>query len=95
VAGQSAGAAALRGRRPDRGGGAALVGLRVRDAAGAGIGTITEVLHLPGQDLLAVARPGDGELLVPFVRPIVPEVDVAGGFIVVDLPDGLSDLAAG
>ena len=71
----------------------ALVGLAVRDPAGEAVGTIAEVLHLPGQDVLAVDRPGSVELLVPFVHQIVTEVDVAGGFVVVDLPDGLADLA--
>jgi len=73
---------------------AALVGLSVRDRSGAVIGRIVEVLHLPGQDLLAVRREGADELLVPFVRQIVPEVDIAGGFVVVELPEGLFELGA-
>ena len=32
--------------------------------------------------------------MVPFVRALVPEVDLAGGRLVVDLPDGLLDLTA-
>ncbi|HSO05399.1 MAG TPA: ribosome maturation factor RimM, partial [Candidatus Limnocylindrales bacterium] len=71
----------------------ALAGLAVRDSDGTELGTIAEVLHLPGQDVLAVTRTDGGELLVPFVRQIVPEVDVAGGFVVVELPDGLAELA--
>jgi 16S rRNA processing protein RimM len=71
----------------------ALVGLAVRQPDGTTLGRISEVLHLPGQDVLAVARPDGAELLVPFVRQIVPEVDVAGGFVVVELPDGLAELA--
>jgi 16S rRNA processing protein RimM len=31
-------------------------------------------------------------VLVPFVKAIVPEVDVAGGRLVVDPPEGLLDL---
>lgn len=71
----------------------ALVGLAVRQSDGIELGRISEVLHLPGQDVLAVARTDGAELLVPFVRQIVPEVDVAGGFVVVELPDGLTELA--
>ncbi|GAB2700083.1 ribosome maturation factor RimM [Microbacterium marinum] len=65
-----------------------LVGLDVvRD--GQVIGRITQVDHLPAQDLLTV-RLGDGrEVLVPFVKAIVPEVDAAGGRIVVTPPAGL------
>ncbi|HKU11484.1 MAG TPA: ribosome maturation factor RimM, partial [Sinomonas sp.] len=33
-----------------------------------------------------------GEVLVPFVEEIVPEVDVEGGFIVVVPPPGLFEL---
>jgi 16S rRNA processing protein RimM len=73
---------------------AALRGLVVRTADGIEIGTIAEVLHLPGQDLLSVQRPGHAELLIPFVRQMVPQVDIAGGFVVVELPEGLTDLAA-
>ena len=71
----------------------ALIGLRVQDRVGTELGRIAEVLHLPGQDLLAVARPGGAELLVPFVHAIVPLVDLVAGRVVVDLPDGLDALA--
>ncbi|MCU0263604.1 MAG: ribosome maturation factor RimM [Candidatus Nanopelagicales bacterium] len=71
----------------------ALVGLAVRQLDGTQLGRISEVLHLPGQDVLAVARTDGAELLVPFVRQIVPEVDIPGGFVVVELPDGLAELA--
>jgi 16S rRNA processing protein RimM len=71
-----------------------LVGLDVRDEQGLVLGSITEVLHLPGQDLLAVQRPSAPELLVPFVTEIVPLVDVSGGFVVVDLPEGLDELGS-
>jgi 16S rRNA processing protein RimM len=36
--------------------------------------------------------PGSGEILVPFVKDIVPEVDVASGLVVIDPPPGLLDL---
>ncbi|MGB7982592.1 MAG: ribosome maturation factor RimM [Candidatus Nanopelagicales bacterium] len=70
----------------------ALIGLAVRDATGAHLGRIGEVLHLPSQDVLSVSREGAAELLVPFVKALVPEVDLAGGFVVVDLPEGLAEL---
>ncbi len=64
-----------------------LVGLDVV-RGGEPIGRVTRVDHLPAQDLLAVATAG-GEVLVPFVKAIVPEVDVAGGRVVVTPPEGL------
>ena len=33
-----------------------------------------------------------GTALIPFVKAIVPEVDLAGGRVVVDPPEGLLDL---
>ena len=67
-----------------------LVGLDViRD--GDVVGRVVRVDHLPAQDLLIV-KPATGdadEVLVPFVKAIVPEVDVAGGRVVVTPPPGL------
>ncbi|MGN6197361.1 ribosome maturation factor RimM [Humibacter sp.] len=64
-----------------------LIGLRVlRD--GTEVGTIARVDHLPAQDLLAV-KTRDGEVLVPFVSAIVPEVDIKAGTVTVTPPTGL------
>ena len=53
----------------------------------------------PGGPALAGGRRArgapDGELLVPFVAAIVPEVDVAAGRLVIDPPPGLLELTAG
>jgi 16S rRNA processing protein RimM len=69
-----------------------LVGLRAVTTTDEGIGTVSDVLHLPEQDLLVVT--GDGaEVLVPFVAEIVPEVDLPGGRVVIDPPRGLLDPA--
>jgi 16S rRNA processing protein RimM len=71
-----------------------LIGLSVRTPAGDPVGVVTDVLHY-GQDLLVVRRAGgrDEECLVPFVKAIVPEVDVPGGVVVIDPPPGLLDSA--
>ena len=64
-----------------------LVGLDVvRD--GETVGRVVRVDHLPAQDLLIV-KVREDEVLVPFVKAIVPEVDVAGGRVIVTPPDGL------
>jgi 16S rRNA processing protein RimM len=39
-----------------------------------------------------VARPDGRTALVPFVKAIVPEVDLPGGRVVVDPPPGLLEL---
>lgn len=64
-----------------------LVGLDVvRD--GVVVGVLDRLEHMPAQDLLVV-KVGDREVLVPFVRALVPEVDVEHRRIVVTPPEGL------
>ncbi|WP_189114212.1 ribosome maturation factor RimM [Pilimelia terevasa] len=69
-----------------------LVGLRAVDPAGQPVGEVLRIDHAPAADLLVLRRPDGSRGLVPFVAAIVPEVDVAGGRIVVDAPPGLFDL---
>jgi 16S rRNA processing protein RimM len=72
-----------------------LIGLRVLTTAGDLVGTVSDVLH-HGQDLLVV-QPETGPAaaaLVPFVTAIVPEVDIAGGRLIIDPPPGLLDPGA-
>lgn len=72
-----------------------LEGLAVVALGGERIGTVREVLHGVGGDLLVVDRDGDGggsPVLVPFVHQIVPEVDIRGRRVVVDPPQGLLDI---
>jgi 16S rRNA processing protein RimM len=71
-----------------------LIGLAVRlVGSDEPIGEVTELLHLPASDVLGVktSLAPTGEVLIPFVSAIVPTVDVAAGFLVVDPPDGLFD----
>jgi len=58
---------------------------------GTKVGTVAEVAHGPGGDLLVLNTTEGREVLVPFVRAIVPEVDVPAGRVVVDPPEGLLD----
>lgn len=69
-----------------------LVGLVATTADGTKLGSVTDVLHVPGPPLLAIVDDAGRELLVPFVAAIVPEVDVAGGRLVVNPPSGLLEL---
>jgi 16S rRNA processing protein RimM len=69
-----------------------LVGLTVLDAAGATLGPVTAVLHLPEQDLLEIDLAGERRL-VPFVGALVSEVDLASGTVrLVDVPGLLRDV---
>ena len=57
---------------------------------GLAIGPVTDVINLPGQDVLAVDYNGR-EVLIPFVKAIVPIVDVKNRKITVVPPAGLLD----
>lgn len=56
---------------------------------GRSIGTLADVLHLPGQDVLAVDLASGHQVLVPFVEQIVPVVDLADGVVQVVAVEGL------
>ena len=57
------------------------------------LGEVADVLHLPHGDVLVVRREGGAELLVPFVKAMVPVVDVAARRVEVEPPEGLLDLS--
>ena len=65
-----------------------LVGLGV-ERDGIRIGVVRRVDHLPAQDLLAVEVASGDEVLVPFVKAIVPAVDLTAGVVTVTPPTGL------
>jgi 16S rRNA processing protein RimM len=69
-----------------------LEGLLVRTGDGREIGTVTEVLHTPGGELLAVKRDDAPELLVPFVSAIVTSVSLQDRVVEIDPPEGLLEL---
>lgn len=66
-----------------------LVGLSVRSRSGEVLGEVVDVMHPPAAPVLVVTRVDGSEELVPFVKVIVPEVDLAAGTLVVDPPDGM------
>lgn len=66
-----------------------LIGLIVRDPGGADIGRVTAVHNHGAGDLLELARPGQGALLLPFTLANVPTVDLSAGVLIADLPEGL------
>jgi 16S rRNA processing protein RimM len=63
-----------------------LVGCTAFLVDGDEFGTVTDVLNLPGQDVLAI-KSADGEVLIPFVRQLVPVVDIKAKRMTVIPPD--------
>jgi 16S rRNA processing protein RimM len=55
------------------------------------VGKVIRVDHLPAQDLLAIET-SNGEVLVPFVKQIVPSVDIQKGQVVLTPPVGLFEI---
>lgn len=70
-----------------------LIGLPVATVSGDAVGEVSDVLHLPGGEVLSVTTPDGREVLIPFVSQIVPTVTADG--IAVDPPDGLLESADG
>ncbi|NED82734.1 ribosome maturation factor RimM [Streptomyces sp. SID11233] len=68
-----------------------LMDLDVVLADGTEIGRITEITHLPSQDLFIVERPDGTEVMIPFVEEIVSEIDLEEQRAVITPPPGLID----
>ena len=68
-----------------------LVDLDVVLADGTEIGVISEISHLPSQDLFIVERPDGSEVMIPFVSEIVTEIDLENQRAVIAPPPGLID----
>ena len=66
-----------------------LAGLRAEHVDGRVLGEIVGLEHLPAHDMLVLREPDGARTLVPFVRAMVPVVDVPGGRVVLDPPGGL------
>lgn len=63
-----------------------LIGCKAYLVDGDEFGEIAEVLNLPGQDVLVIKNK-DGETLIPFVRQLVPVVDIAAKRLTVIPPE--------
>ncbi|MFG2783211.1 ribosome maturation factor RimM [Streptomyces prunicolor] len=68
-----------------------LMDLDVVTKDGEEVGRITEISHLPSQDLFIVERPDGSEVMIPFVESIVTEIDLEEQRAVIDPPPGLID----
>ena len=63
-----------------------LVGLKVVNADGVALGIVTRVFETGANDVLVVEdkMKGERERLLPFIAPVIRQVDIAGGTIIVD-----------
>lgn len=72
----------------------ALIGCTAVLPDGSPAGEVTAVIHLPSQDLLAVTDAQGRESMIPFVREIVPRLDLVARRIDIDPPPGLMEAGA-
>jgi len=66
-----------------------LIGLAAYDVDGTHLGEVTALMHGGAQDLLTIRTPDRRDALVPFVKALVPEVDLAGKRVVIADRPGL------
>jgi 16S rRNA processing protein RimM len=57
------------------------------------LGEVSDVLNLPGQDVLSI-KTDSGEILIPFVRQLVPVVDIKAKRMTVIPPEFYESQAA-
>ena len=63
-----------------------LIGCQAYLVDGDLVGEVTDVLNLPGQDVLSI-KTESGEILIPFVHQLVPVVDIKAKRMTVIPPD--------
>jgi 16S rRNA processing protein RimM len=65
-----------------------LVGLAVVTVGGDYLGTVVALHNFGAGDIIEVRPDGGATVMLPFTAAVVPEVDIAGGRLVVDPPAG-------
>lgn len=63
-----------------------LIGLRAIDAKGEVVGKVLAVHNFGAGDIIEIAPPQGASLLLPFTNAVVPNVDLASGHVVIELP---------
>ncbi len=67
-----------------------IVGLKVYDHKRGFLGVVSDVLQTGANDVYVVET-GASPILIPALKTVVTEVDIAGGRMTVELPEGLLD----
>jgi 16S rRNA processing protein RimM len=64
-----------------------LIGLAAVNAADEPLGRVLAIHNFGAGDIIEIAPPQGATLLLPFTNAVVPTVDLAGGRVVIELPD--------
>jgi 16S rRNA processing protein RimM len=65
-----------------------IIGLRVRSDEGEDLGLVAEIIPTGGNDVYVVREDGR-EILLPAIKDVVREIDLAGGIMTVHMIEGL------
>jgi 16S rRNA processing protein RimM len=63
-----------------------LIGLAAVNAADEPLGRIIAIHNFGAGDIIEIAPPKGATMLLPFTNAVVPTVDIAGGRVVIELP---------
>jgi 16S rRNA processing protein RimM len=64
-----------------------LIGLAAVTTAGDELGRVLAIHNFGAGDIIEITPPKGSTLLLPFTNAVVPEVDIAGGRVVIALPE--------
>ena len=64
-----------------------LIGLAAVSAVGEPFGRVIAIHNFGAGDIIEIAPPQGATMLLPFTHAVVPAVDLAGGRVVIELPD--------
>ena len=68
-----------------------LIGLEAQDSEARVLGKISALHNFGAGDVMEIARPDGDTILITFTRETVPTIDIAGGRIVVAVPEDDED----
>jgi 16S rRNA processing protein RimM len=63
-----------------------LIGLAAVNAADEPLGRVVAIHNFGAGDIIEIAPPRGATMLLPFTNAVVPTVDIAGGRVVIELP---------
>lgn len=67
-----------------------LIGLAAVTLAGEPLGRVIAIHNFGAGDIIEIAPPQGATMLLPFTNAVVPSVDLAGGRVVIELPDEIA-----
>src|SRR6202790_3708560 len=64
-----------------------LIGLAAVNAANEPLGRVVAIHNFGAGDIIEIAPPQGATMLLPFTNAVVPSVDLAGGRVIIEMPE--------